>query len=1115
MFGGQAFSSLTYNEAPPPLAPTGPQQAEATLPLYYISTAYVTKLNALLESQAGSIKYMVISGITGSGKTVLAHQYLKSYQSQHPEHFTAILQAETKTEWWQYLQEWAEGLYLGLYELLKDKQEEKKRKKLIERTIKAALSETPWCILVDNWDGGTPEDPLPIRQIKGMFNRGEGTLLITTQNKTSPFGAKASLSLSDGFSLKESYTLLEEVIKLSVDTSFLPRLGNTADKKALIKALNRLPLAIAVAGSYLGEENQERLDAGEAPFTYREYITLLEARVELFNARHRKRLSATAYLHETAIAAAADDPELLKTQEAAVDLSLEKAIQLNAPIPNTSLWQFLCFCGFLASTHIPQQLMKEYLHQLLPQAAEEHINEAWKTQQKAAERYSLLQREDKCSVIDSKPSYRMHHVIQRVLRDVYWPKLVEREGGLVVNAATDPTIAAEARAALASEGAFLQSAQTLRKPMRKTLLIHFCLVVENADFDKVRAYLPHIIAWQERAGKTPSNNSDEVLDEAPLQAALAVYKEALGDVIGAKELLEQVLETQIRGYDNEQHEEVARTQMNLGGILLSLGQYDEAKTLLAKALKTQYESSKPDHLCMAATYKNLGIVLHELGQYGDAKEYYEQALCLYAAYGGEDYREVATTQLSYAGLLCTIGQLHDAKNLMEEALNRLIHHYGEEHVDVAMAKQNWANVLKLLGQHEEAKQLYEQALKTAIHHYRNESHVTIAKIRHNLAETFDNLGQYTEAEQCFQQALSAKIAWYGEQHLSTALTQTSLAATLCHLDRQDEAKIFLEKALKTQQYYYGKEHEEVAKTQRQLAMILTHLGQRIKAKNLLKQAQATQIKRYGDNHLEVAITTYNLILVTGSLGDLSLVSQLPKCEAIFSTQAGGEVYLAGCQEIMQRINSYLPQQKQMMRQEQTNERHTKNKRPSDKTQSSSNNTIKQPQHKKNKVDTSSPHESILIGEGETLKSTPVINQFLFEEAHKIMAKREATNVPANMPVQLTMSYSLTHSPRSNTFRLQEEAPPTIVPIIPDLLIELRKAADNCNDQNLTAQLLGSIEQIERYSKNPQSDSEQLNELIKQAKDLLHIIKQDPSLLGWGEEKASGRISDEMRHLKKF
>jgi hypothetical protein len=36
-----------------------------------------------------------------------------------------------------------------------------------------------------------------------------------------------------------------------------------------------------------------------------------------------------------------------------------------------NLWQMLCFCGFLASDGIPQQLLKDYIEKILPEDEQE------------------------------------------------------------------------------------------------------------------------------------------------------------------------------------------------------------------------------------------------------------------------------------------------------------------------------------------------------------------------------------------------------------------------------------------------------------------------------------------------------------------------------------------------------------------------------------------------------------------------------------------------------------------------------------------------------------------------------------------------------------------------
>jgi tetratricopeptide (TPR) repeat protein len=75
--------------------------------------------------------------------------------------------------------------------------------------------------------------------------------------------------------------------------------------------------------------------------------------------------------------------------------------------------------------------------------------------------------------------------------------------------------------------------------------------------------------------------------------------------------------------------EISKLQNNLALVLQDLGDYEGAKGLLEKALRSDEKNFGPDHPSTARSYSNLATVLQDLGDYEGALELSGKALCIF------------------------------------------------------------------------------------------------------------------------------------------------------------------------------------------------------------------------------------------------------------------------------------------------------------------------------------------------------------------------------------------------------------------------------------------------------------------------------------------------------
>ena len=813
---------------------------------HYVTTSYQIKMQEKLSRQKDKelVKILVIHGTAGSGKTTLAQHYAQKQRIHYPEHLSHTILAETREQWRSSLREWAEELFPELNSRLKEEKDSEKQERLVNQYLQKAMHTTPWTMVIDNWD----QKQMHIGEIEELFNDvGTGTLIITTQGQ-SPYEPTKSIDLSGGFEPEESQELLIKVMNLEEELAITwETLGSATELQALTALLNHLPLAVVLAGSYLIWENKARIENREPLFTFANYQSMLDEKVTELMKTYDEALGDKGRLPRDRLR---EEFKRLKTQEAAVDLSLKKAIQPESINPNLNLWQMLCFCGFLASDGIPQQLLKDYIEKMLPED-EREANEIFFDMLLAeARKYSLLQFENKLSAVDGLQSLHMHRVIQKVLRDNYWQ---------ILNTTVDKIFSKK-------------SQRSFSLSMQKTLTMPLYDAISEEIFEKIHILLTHAEEWQAHYLLHQFHLAELDINKAEFQHILAMTHNWFGNYKKAEILAQKALATKIAHYHTEEHADVASTQQNLASILERLGNYEVAEALYQKSLATTIAYFHTEtHIKVAGAQQNLAGILERLGRYKEAEILYQKVLAIKIAYcKTEAHISVAYVQQNLANTVMLLGDYNTAKALYEKALAVKITHYKtKEHISVAGTQQNLANILQKLGCYEEAKLLAQKALATQLTHYCSETHVEVAGTQQNLASILEELGNYEEARLLAQKALATKIAYYlTDTHINVARSQQSLANILERLGHHRASEDLYQKALATTIAHYQTEtHIGVAGIQQNLAFVLERLGRYTTAEALYEKALATKIVHYqSESHISVANTQHNLANVLGRLG---------------------------------------------------------------------------------------------------------------------------------------------------------------------------------------------------------------------------------------------------------
>jgi tetratricopeptide (TPR) repeat protein len=220
------------------------------------------------------------------------------------------------------------------------------------------------------------------------------------------------------------------------------------------------------------------------------------------------------------------------------------------------------------------------------------------------------------------------------------------------------------------------------------------------------------------------------------------------------------------------HPATARA-LNLLGILLNeSGELPEARTLLEEALTIQSRGEEDANL--GSILANLGMVYRGLGQQEEARERLERALALHRKAFGDGHPAVAADLGNLATLEHELGDPARALEYLRPTVEIARHLYGDGHPETARALTNVAGLLREVGDGGSARLHIDAALqinRAAL----GEGHPQVIADLNNLAVLERETGQIAAAREHFQEALALSRQVFGEDHPLTAQLRRSAA----------------------------------------------------------------------------------------------------------------------------------------------------------------------------------------------------------------------------------------------------------------------------------------------------------------------------------------------------
>jgi serine/threonine protein kinase/tetratricopeptide (TPR) repeat protein len=338
------------------------------------------------------------------------------------------------------------------------------------------------------------------------------------------------------------------------------------------------------------------------------------------------------------------------------------------------------------------------------------------------------------------------------------------------------------------------------------------------------------------------------------------------------------------------HPLMVTAQRELGELLCSKGEFDEAEELLREILsdaRTLYGSESRE---VASILRALGAVFHGKGNYDQAESFYRESLGVCEKLGDllpdvlflqtslanslyyrGDYEQadrlfrvvleskqntslpidLAHFQRQVATFLCDKGNYEEAASMEREVLETVQRVLNQGNEEGPPGLYVMAEVLSKNNDLDSAETLLREALDLERTHC-IVNHPTIATSLYRLASIQTKRGRLEEAEQLHREALAIRRKQLGDEHPDVANSQMKLALVLQAQGDYEEALKFGRTTLAARRQHLGEEHPWVAPLLSELATIYCSGGDYDEAEQHLREATFVCRKQYGDAHPAVA-----------------------------------------------------------------------------------------------------------------------------------------------------------------------------------------------------------------------------------------------------------------------
>ncbi|MCS7475694.1 FxSxx-COOH system tetratricopeptide repeat protein [Umezawaea endophytica] len=617
----------------------------------------------------------------------------------------------------------------------------------------------PWLLVLDNADDARllVADDHRVSTARGWLRtpRTGGAVVVTSRDgRRAVWGHRPRL---------HPVTVLEERDGAAVLRELAPGVGTERNARDLVAKLGGLPLALSLAGNYLGAiSTTPRLPGSTQPRSYAEYGTALD---ESF------RDTTTAAAPGTELG----ERELLsRTWELSLAFLTNRGHFAARP-----LMRLLCT---LAPSPIPVALLGASALSASP-LFQGVTAQSLTTLVGDLGGFGLI--EHRADAVDT---ITLHPLVREANRDQV-DTVEHRDDFAAAQVAMIRRVVAD-----------LDGTDPAQWPLWRLLLPH-CSQLSYG--------VPAVVHADRRSA----------LDLASVQSGAADFCAAVGFGLQAEQFYRRALATRLDLLGPE-HPETLLTRRNFAGMRRDRGELAAAEAEYRAILAVHLRVLGPEHPDTLTTRGDLATTLHHQGYLATAEVEYRDILAVHLRVLGPEHPDTLTTRSDLAWTLHHQGYPETAEAEYRDILAVHLRVLGPEHPDTLTTRDNLASTLRLRGDLATAEAEYRDilALRESV---LGPEHLDTLTTRNHLASTFHKRGEFAAAEVEYRDVLAIQQRVFGPEHPHTLLTRNNLASTLRSRGDLDVAEVEYRDILALRERVLGPDHPDTLTTRNILAWVIS------------------------------------------------------------------------------------------------------------------------------------------------------------------------------------------------------------------------------------------------------------------------------------------------------
>jgi eukaryotic-like serine/threonine-protein kinase len=244
------------------------------------------------------------------------------------------------------------------------------------------------------------------------------------------------------------------------------------------------------------------------------------------------------------------------------------------------------------------------------------------------------------------------------------------------------------------------------------------------------------------------------------------------------------------------HDPELQTEMlgAIGVVYSNLGLYDQARTLLEKAIQVGRTAYGPSDPGVLRAVDNLGVVLLQQGHAVEAERLQRQALEVQTVVLGPEHPDTLGTITDLANSIVEQGRFDEAIQLCRKTLAMQQRVFGPEDQRTLALMDNLSAMLGMGGRLAESEELEAKTIEIERRVY-GPNNLRLLNSMSNQGDTLFYMGRYDEAKDLWAQARAVELRVLGPSHPETARSTYNLGCVAAREGKLNEAFSYFNAAI--------------------------------------------------------------------------------------------------------------------------------------------------------------------------------------------------------------------------------------------------------------------------------------------------------------------------------